>query len=322
MNNKVALISSFCDSENKIAILNENIKKLKDNNLDVILISPLVLPEETVKLCDYFFYTKDNEILKWPLNVQIFTCSYSFSNGFDLIHKHYMGDYGWTGLNHIKKLTEIALTFNYDYFYNLIYDLKIDDNIIKLLNNPKDNLFCRFQRYGRDFLCISLHFLVCNRENAKNLSNFITIENYLNFLNSSKMPIGKTAEGFISEYEKLLKYEIADFMVTDQIDLDLGAVLFNHSKIDDLRFFIEKNSEDLFSDIKICIIENPKKKKIEIIINEECQVVDTEMKIFPLGVKFLDIESIFIKAGEDVMDLMPVLKSLGCTYMELKLRVE
>ena len=63
MNKKVALISSFCDSENKIAILNENIKKLKDNNLDVMLISPLVLPEETVKLCDYFFYTKDNVIL-------------------------------------------------------------------------------------------------------------------------------------------------------------------------------------------------------------------------------------------------------------------
>ena len=322
MNKKVALISSFCDSENKIAILNENIKKLKDNNLDVMLISPLVLPEETVKLCDYFFYTKDNEILKWPLNVQIFTCSYPLNDKFYLVHKSPLGDYGWTGLNHIKKLTEIALTFNYDYFYNLIYDLKIDDNIIKLLNNPKDNLFCRFQRNGRDFLCVSLHFLICNRENAKNLSNFITIENYLDFLNSSKMPIGKTAEGFFTDSRELLKYEIADFMVTDQIDLDLGGTLFNHSKIDDLLFFIEKNSEDLFSDIKICVIENLKKKKIEIIIDGRCQIIDKEMEIFSLGVKFLDIGSIFIKAGEDIMDLMPKLKSIHCSSMELRLRTE
>ena len=136
------------------------------------------------------------------------------------------------------------------------------------------------------------------------------------------MPIGKTAEGFFTDSRELLKYEIADFMVTDQIDLDLGGTLFNHSKIDDLRFFIEKNSEDLFSDIKICVIENLKKKKIEIIIDGRCQIIDKEMEIFSLGVKFLDIGSIFIKAGEDIMDLMPKLKSIHCSSMELRLRTE
>jgi len=38
MNKKVALISSFCDDQEKIDTLNENIKKLKAHGLDIFLI--------------------------------------------------------------------------------------------------------------------------------------------------------------------------------------------------------------------------------------------------------------------------------------------
>ena len=90
MNKKVALISTFCDTQEKIEILNQNIKTLKSNNLDIIVISPLHLPEETVILCDYFFYIKDNYILKWPLNVQIYHSWFELQNEKILVFRFFM----------------------------------------------------------------------------------------------------------------------------------------------------------------------------------------------------------------------------------------
>jgi len=43
--NKVALISSFCDNQEKMDVLEKNIKIVKSHNLDVIVISPFNLPE-------------------------------------------------------------------------------------------------------------------------------------------------------------------------------------------------------------------------------------------------------------------------------------
>ena len=65
---KIALISTFCDTPEKIKILSTNIKKIKSLGVDVMAISPsfISLPEEITSECDYFFYTKDNPLLGWP----------------------------------------------------------------------------------------------------------------------------------------------------------------------------------------------------------------------------------------------------------------
>lgn len=316
MNKKVALISSFCDTKEKIDILNENIKILKSNNLDVILISPLTLPEETIKLCDYFFYTKDNPVLKWPIKVQIHTAWFHLNDRSYLVMNSAADDYGWAGLNHIKKLTEIALSFDYDYFYNLIYDLDIDENIIKILNNPKDCLAFGFQRNGSHLKSSSLHFMVFNRQNAKLLSSLITLENYLDFLNFSRMKFGKDAESFFQGLRQYLNYDIGDFLVTDKIVLRQD--FFNHSKIKAIKFFIEKNASSPLSELKICVFENNLNKKIEIFVNDNGMHVSETFKVFPLGVSFLEIESIYVKVDDEIMDLIPVLKTISNSFIEIK----
>ena len=63
---KVALISSFCDNQEKIDVLEKNINIIKNHGLDVIVVSPFNLPEYLTNQCDYFFITKDNPILEWP----------------------------------------------------------------------------------------------------------------------------------------------------------------------------------------------------------------------------------------------------------------
>ena len=58
MNNQIVLVSTFCDTDEKIEILLKNIKKIKSKGLDVALISPLVLPEIVIKNADFVFFKK------------------------------------------------------------------------------------------------------------------------------------------------------------------------------------------------------------------------------------------------------------------------
>lgn len=318
MNNKAALISCFCDDEKKLNILNENIKKLKEHGLDVFLISPLVLPEETVKICDYVFYIKDNLILKWPLKVQEYGFWHIFKEGHFMHFYSPSFDYSWCGLNHIKKLTQIALTYDYDYLYNLIYDLDIDENVIKILNNPKDSFACGFQRNNEHLRLVSLHFMVFNREKSKKLIELLKLEKYLDFLNSSNLKEGKDAEVFFETIAAELECEIADFLVTDQIIVERKDVTPNHSTIDGVKFFIEKNVQDLYSEIKICVSENKNATEIEVVVNGKSTFINEVFKIFSLGASFLDTESAFVKASGETMDLMPILKSINHSYIELR----
>ena len=55
---KIALISTFCDTEEKQKILEENIIKLKSFGVDVMAISPIEIPQRIVNLCDFFFIPK------------------------------------------------------------------------------------------------------------------------------------------------------------------------------------------------------------------------------------------------------------------------
>lgn len=317
MNKRIALISSFCDTQEKIEVLNENIKILKSNDLDVMVISPLHLPEETVGLCDYFLYTKDNPVLKWPLNVQIYHVWFYLENEKYLVLSAAGNDYGWAGLNHIKKLSEIALSFDYDYFYNLIYDLEIDENVINILRNPKECSVCSFKRNGDLLKWASLHFIVMSRSNSKIFSDLINLESYIDFLNSSGMKSGKDAEGFMESITLYsgMNFETLDFSVTDKINI--GQDFFNHSKIDGLKFFVARNALDLQSEIKICIYENKSNSEVKAIVNGEEKIINKDLEIFSIGVNFLDLQSIYIKYENETMDLFPTIKSIKHSLLRL-----
>jgi hypothetical protein len=119
---KIALISTFCDTEHKKNILHENVEKIKKLGIDVMLISPnfIEIPYKTIAISDFCFYTKENPLLNWP--VRSFTHWYEMPIDDDrstTLHRNF-SDYGWAALYQSKKLSQIALTFDYDIFYHLI----------------------------------------------------------------------------------------------------------------------------------------------------------------------------------------------------------
>lgn len=306
MNKKVALISSFCDSKEKLDVLQSNIKQLKQLAFDVIVISPLTLPKEIVSICDYFFYTKDNLILEWPINVQMYWFEKEISKEKPLTFVATNKDYGWTGLSHVKKLTDIGLLFDYKYFYYMIYDIDIDQNVLSVLNDPKDNWIGSFERDGVR-VNSSLHLMVFDRENAKRMNNLVSLESYIEFLHD-KNQNGST-EAFVDTIKKKLQSESPDFFIKDKIFVYRD--FFNHSPDNRIKFFVKKDSNNIMSNLKIFFYANESLAKIKLIINDKESEVNISCdSIVDLGVNFLELRSARFSINEEEVDILKSIESI------------
>jgi hypothetical protein len=271
---KVALISSFCDTQEKLNILNKNINIIKNLNIDVILISPIFLPESTTSLCDYYFQTKDNPVLDWPIKSMYSWKEISIKNIKYKIAGT-CGDYGWAGLYQVKQLSEIALLFDYEQFFHMIYDLKIDENVLEGFNSEK---ICNVYPSKRDnnIWVVGLHFIIFNRNNLKRFISNIHLDSYLSL---------KGADAFVwlHNLQTILPYKNESIPVEDEIYYYQGQDFFNHSPIDDLPFFIIKNDETLES-IKLLFYPLKNKTAIKIIVgNKIIEEYITDYKIIDLG---------------------------------------
>ena len=306
MNKKVALISSFCDSKEKLDVLQSNIKQLKQLAFDVIVISPLTLPKEIVSICDYFFYTKDNLILEWPINVQMYWFEKEISKEKPLTFVATNKDYGWTGLSHVKKLTDIGLLFDYKHFYYMIYDIDIDQNVLSVLNNPKDNWIGSFERDGVR-VNSSLHLMVFDRENAKRMNNLVSLESYIEFLHDRNQ--NGSTEAFVDTIKKKLQSESPDFFIKDKIFVYRD--FFNHSPDNRIIFFVKKDSNNIMSNLKIFFYANESLAKIKLIINDKESEINISCdSIVDLGVNFLELRSARFSINEEEVDILKSIESI------------
>lgn len=231
---KVALISSFCDTQQKVDILNKNISIIKGFGIDVILISPFSLDDSIVNQCDYFFKTKDNPILDWPQR-SMFSWSEINLDGESYRIARTYADYGWAGLYQVKQLSQIALNFNYDQFFHMIYDLKIDDNVISGLLSDK---ICSVypSKRGKNVWKVGLHFMVFNRVNLKRFISNIHLDSYLSL---------KGADAFVwlHNLNNVFPYNYELEPVEDEIYYYDGHDFYNYSPTEEFSMFIVKDDE-------------------------------------------------------------------------------
>jgi hypothetical protein len=101
---KVALISSFCNDQEKIGVLNKNIDNIRELGLDIVVLSPFYLPKEIVDKCDYFFVTKDNPVYEWPKKGWNFWRELPYK-GKKLKMSKTVSDYGSAGVHQVKQLS-------------------------------------------------------------------------------------------------------------------------------------------------------------------------------------------------------------------------
>lgn len=295
---KVALISSFCDTQEKLNVLNKNIEVVKNIGVDVILISPIFLPESTTSLCDYYFQTKDNLVLDWPIKSMFIWREIYLNNVKYKMTKTY-GDYGWAGLNQVKQLSEIALLFDYDQFFHMIYDIKIDDNVLEGFNS---NRVCNVypSKRGGDIWQVGLHFMIFNRENLNRLISNIRLDSYLALK-------GSDAFVWLHELQKIFPYVNEPIPVEDEIYYYDGFDFFNYSPIKELPFFIIKDDETL-ENIKLFFYSVNEEQSINIEI--EGEYIDdniTNYKIINLGFNKLNPKNVKIIYKNNEYDITDVI---------------
>lgn len=231
---KIALISSYCDTQEKINILSENIKVLKSLGLDTLVISPITLPNEIIEISDFVFFTKENPLLVWPVRSFTFWKTIPYKDGFVKMHVN-IPDYGWAALNQIKRLTQIALNYDYDVFYHIIYDLQIDDFIIdEIVSNEVNFTHPRaYPNNPNEIWESTLHFMSFNREVMTMVLDKIDLNTYLNS--------NGFAEGQVFKWTKELPVSIKKTPVKDKIYYWGNFDFFNYSKIDNYKLFLNKN---------------------------------------------------------------------------------
>jgi len=248
-----------------------------------------------------FFLTKDNPVLDWPQKAMQAWKNISI-NGKSVTVARTYADYGWAGLFQVKKLSELALTLDYDYFYHMIYDLKFDETVIEGLNGKGE---CDIYSSKRDAQIweVGLHFMVFNRENLQKFIPHITLENYL----TSK---GGDAFTWLLDLKSVFPYHTIHKPVEDEIYYYEGHDFFNSSPIADLPFFIIKDDEHL-DNIKLLFylsIENiPFQIMIDDLIMDE---VSENFKIIDLGFNKLSPKSVQITYNETVFDITDTINKL------------
>jgi hypothetical protein len=277
--NKIALISSFCDTEEKVSVLIDNIKKIKSYGIDTLVISPISLGEDVILNSDYVFYTKDNFILDWPEKAMSQWAV--MDNGENLIQiTRSYPDYGYAGLYQIKQSSMIALGMDYDQFFHIIYDIKIDDNVIDGFISNKINSVYPSKRNDTVW-DVGLHYMIFDRKNLTNFIDQISKESYM-FNNN-----GDAFTWLFSIKEKV-GYHIESIPVEDLVYYYDGYDFFNFSPTEKFKFFIEKDDEKNET-IKLLFYQITESIGISISVNDE---------IKEYNIKNLDLVDLFVKKDE------------------------
>jgi len=307
--NKVALISTFCDTQEKLDVLEKNIKIIKSHNLDVIAISPFNLPESITKLCDYVFVTKDNPVLEWPVRSMYAWRKVTLNGKLHTIARTYP-DYGFAGLTQIKQLSEIALNFGYNQFYHMIYDLKIDENVIDGFNSDKTCSVYPSKRGDSNWEA-GLHYMIFDKNNLNKFISQITLENYLSLKDSHSFE-------WLKSIQSVVGYNVEPIAVEDEIYYYEGFDFFNFSPIKGLKFFIEKNDETL-TPIKLLFYENQLDKEIKIKVGETINVgVINDYAIFDLGFNKLNPQQVTITVDSVEYDITNIILNLKHSFLGIE----
>lgn len=303
---KLALISSFCNDETKINVLVRNMEKLKEMNFDILLISPIHLDIEVTKYCDYYFFTKDNPVYSWPIR------GWNFWRTFYMDGKHIkisktVSDYGWASLNQIKQLNAIALNLEYDYYYHIIYDLKIDDTIIKYFLEPKNKLVFPSKR-GETIWNVGLHLMIFDKSYLKIFDNHIREESYNSIL------YNESVFDWLSKVVNIIPLQIAEDAVEDEIYIYENEDIFNYSTEESFKFFIDKNDKTL-EPIKILFYDVRTNLKLLLPQLERMEFIYGDC-IIDLGFNKFDIKDVLIQKDDKIIDITKIIYDIKHNTLE------
>jgi hypothetical protein len=310
MSKQIVLISSYCDSQDKINVLYSNIKKIKDNGFDVAVISPVVLSTEIISLSDYVFFTKENPVLDWPVHAMYGWKEFVVGENIVRIWETYP-DYGWAGLTHVKRLGEIFLNYQYETYAYIIYDSLLGEDHFSIIRDGHEGIVFPSKR-GGEIWKVGLHLMIFDKEMLKRVLRRINIQDYLSYK-------GFDAFAFLHNHiVKPLQLEIAKSPIEDEIFYYESKDILNHSKHNGIQYFIS-SPDEYTEEIKIFFYNFNETIEIELIVNTDSNVYNVSHgDIISTGLLKGQIYFLGLKYSQVEIDLTKKLEQIKNSAIEIK----
>ena len=235
MNRSVALFSTFCNNEEKVNALVENIKKVKQLGLDCIVITPFLLDRKIYDLADSVITTKENSLELYDKSIVI------WKKGFVKDYKYFSGeifnivipDYGYASGIQMKRLIDYSLSFGYENYHIIIYDLLINNDVEKILVEGRECSFFKNDRIVEN--TVGGTFISLDKENAKIYSSLIRQQSYY-------YDIEDTGEKWLGKIQLAMGGKIEELVVSDTIKTgDDESFSIDHTPDFNFSTFIVKN---------------------------------------------------------------------------------
>jgi len=279
---KIALLSTFCDTPEKIRVIMENARILRSLGVDVMVNSPIHLDSEVVQEFDFYFKNKENPVLTWPERALATWRIQTNKMGQSIRISRGMKEYGWAALYQIKKLSGIALSYDYDIFYHMNYDILLDEELQnEILSESRNKIYpVRDERVQGHVWQGSPLLSSFDKETLQKVEEDITKERYKEY---------SIAEDFVYSWVEKFGLTHSTYYAKDRITLGNDSEIFSeivekdvldYSKNPEYKFFWSKGDGNLkfllwnfkeFEDISVsingCIFE-----KIEDLIPVETEI--------------------------------------------------
>lgn len=295
-NKKLALISTYCNNDEKLDALRNTIQEYKKLDVDIFVYSPIKLPQDIEIGCKFLFYTDENPILTFPTRGHVHWKDYRLKNSNKLKFLVMSPDYGWASNYQLKKLINLGSTYDYDIYYLTIYDLEFDSNVKSIIRN---NIINIINPNTRGFTH-TLHFTPFDRDTMIKAEKFF---DYLKYINNPN----RVAEHVAVQWVEDLGMKLQKTPVTDTIMNNND--LFNLSTNERYKFFTNNDG----GDVKLVFTEI--KDDIKLKIND--YIIDSELKIdylYNTNIKLNDLKNFTIYNDSYTDEYIDVIKQQNEKY--------
>lgn len=255
MKRKVALFSTYCDTEEKEKVLLNNLIKVKSLGLDSFVLTILPLSKEIHDAADYVIYSKENPVP--DINSKCIGSWRIFDNGVKIIS--FLPDYGYPSLLQLKRLIDFSSTLDYDYYFTMIYDIIITPEIENVLIEGRE---CSFFKNDKVEEVLGGILTAFDKVHAKKFSSLLTEKSYYKG--------SYIAESWMAKVNDLIGGKIEDIYASDSINLNDVLLSTNHSPFYDFHLFIAKHKGlkilfySILSEITITIKTNLFEREIKV----------------------------------------------------------
>lgn len=302
---KIALISTFCNTEEKLHLLKQNIIKIKNLGIDVMIFSPLKVSDDIVEICDYTIISKENPVLNWPEKAY-FQWWEGTINGNNVRMTTTYPDYGYAGLVQFKRMADLALSMDYDLFYPMIYDININEHVESVFYSNKRNSFFPSMRDG-SIWGIGLHLISLDKNHLVRFKTLITKESYL-------VEDDFDAFAWLHRAVKLVPGVIEKTPVEDLIYFLENKNFFDLSLSKKYSCFIHKTNHDNMKLVFYNFGGTKHFKITSINFEQEYTLREWEQIMLP----FMDTDLLIIKHDEEEIDYSKEIKKIGQNVFEKK----